>query len=1167
MVAEFIHLRVQSSYSMLESSLKIEQIYSLAAKYQMPAVALTDKNNLFAALEFALYASKNGIQPINGVLLNLACGEQDKEIIGQILLLAKDPQGYKNLLKLASNIYIAENSPHLHCVSISDLKQYNEGLIALSAYTEGVVGKFLLEDDVTSAVKHLEVMKDIFQDNRYYLEIMRHNLTTEQYIEAKYIRIANETSTPLVATNNVLFSEAKMYDPHDTLLCIAAGTIKEASQRRFVSNQCYFKSPSEMNELFKDLPCAIENTLNIAQRCAVMAETNNPMLPSFSKAGLSEEEEFRSKSLHGLEERLKQKFEFDSQQKQISAAEESSIRQIYIDRLNYELDVICKMQFAGYFLIVSDFIRWSKVNNIPVGPGRGSGAGSIVAWSLLITDLDPIRFGLLFERFLNPERVSMPDFDIDFCQERREEVINYVCQKYGKERVAQIITFGKLQAKAVIKDVARVLTLPYYLADRISKLVPFNAINPVTLEQAIHDVAELREAAKGNGLYNADLNEDDKELIKSVIDTALKLEGLHRHASIHAAGIVISGQDLVEVVPIYREENSDMYVIQYSMKYAELAGLVKFDFLGLKTLTVIDKCCNLVRSQGLSVSLNAIEFGNLKTYEILSQGLATGVFQFESPGMKESLRKLKPDCIEDLMALGALYRPGPMDNIPIYIACKHGKQKPDFLHPMLQETLKETYGVIIYQEQVLEIAKTLAGYSLGAADLLRRAMGKKIKAEMDAQQQLFVEGATNNGVNAEQARSIFAAVEKFAGYGFNKSHAAAYAVISYHTAFLKANFPIEFLVASLNLEIHDSNKINIFIQEAKKMGIKVLAPDVNSSNSLFSIGFKEGDKAILFALGGLKNISPDAGSAICEARERGGLFKNIFDFVERIPEKEVNRRVLENLIKSGAFDSLHPNRNQLFSSVNSIIEYAQGFHRDKITNQMNLFDALGSNKESKYPVLIEVSDFSLDEKAFKEYEAIGFFFSNHPLDNYARTLERNNIVNSLYLFNELSDGVHHIRIAGVIHDKDAKMSPRGRFIILQLSDQYGMYDASIFNEDVLKRCSTLLEEKIPIVLQCEVKKDEGGIKITVVNIEDIEKVAYKNRSEYKIILNEQSRTEELFNYLNKLISSNGNTEINLIFDIDDSFVAKTKLPDKFSMLPKDIEFLKDKKVEIEEISS
>ncbi|MCC2646902.1 MAG: dnaE1 [Rickettsiaceae bacterium] len=1166
MVADFVHLRVQSSYSMLESSIKIEEIANLTAKYHMPAVALTDKNNLFAALEFALYASKNGIQPINGIILNLACGDKGNEIVGQILLLAKDEVGYKNLLRLGSQIYIVKNPICSLSITIDDLKQYNQGLIALSGYTEGIIGKLLLENKSNEAQQHLKLMKEIFSNDRFYLEIMRHGLAAEQNIEDDYIELATKTDTPLVATNNVLFSNAKMYDPHDTLLCIAEGTIKEAGNRRTVSNQCYFKSPKEMKELFKDLPCAIENTIKLASRCYVMAETNQPMLPSFAKDGTSEEEEFRQKAKGGLDLRLKQKFELERKTINITEENIATIREQYEARLNYELDVICSMKFAGYFLIVSDFIKWSKDNKIPVGPGRGSGAGSIVAWSLLITDLDPIRFGLLFERFLNPERVSMPDFDIDFCQERREEVISYVCRKYGSERVAQIITFGKLQAKAVIKDVARALTLPYHLADRISKLVPFNAINPVTLEQAIDDVAELKEASKGNGLYNADLNQDDKELIKSVIDTALKLEGLHRHASIHAAGIVISGKDLIEVVPLYREENSSMFVIQYSMKYAELAGLVKFDFLGLKTLTVIDKCCNLVKSQGMEVSLNAIEFGDLKTYELLSSGLATGVFQFESPGMKESLRKLKPDSIEDIMALGALYRPGPMDNIPTYIACKHGKQQPDYLHPLLQGILKETYGVIIYQEQVIEIAKTLSGYSLGAADLLRRAMGKKIKAEMDAQQQLFIEGAKANGVDPAQAQQIFAAVEKFAGYGFNKSHAAAYAVISYHTAYLKANFPVEFLCASLNLEIHDSNKINIFIQEAKKMGIPVLAPDVNSSNSLYSIAKdKDGNKALVFALGGLKNISPDAGAAIAEVRETSGAFKNIFDFVERIPEKEVNRRVLENLIKSGAFDKLHPNRNQLFSAVNTIIEYAQRYHRDKITNQMNLFDAM--SKISKYPELPEVDDFSLDEKAFKEYEAIGFFFSNHPLDNYVQVLEKNNIINSAYLFGDLPLGTHNLRIAGVIHEKDAKMSPRGRFIILQLSDQYGMYDATIFNEDVLKRCAPLLEGRIPIVLNCEIRKDEGGIRLAVQNIEDIEKIAYKNRSEYKITLNSNSKMEELLTNLNKLMASNGNTEISLIFDIDNSFIAKSKLPGKFLMLPKDIEAIKDKRVEIEEIIS
>lgn len=889
---EFIHLRTQSSYSFLESALTIEKVVELASSNKMSAICLADKGNLFGSLEFALYAVKKGLQPIHGVILNIkyniqhhsASFRQDEfkskpaertkvreqrldsknslvssllndagDIFAQILLIAKDETGYKNLLKLSSLTFTKNDRKICDHIDFEDLIEYQEGLIALCCYTDGIVGKCLLARNEEQAMLFARKLQEILGD-RFYFEIMRHDLPEEQFIEDSYIRIAAELAIPLVATNKVLFSEKSMHDAHDVLLCISAGVTKEYPDRKTVSENCYFRSPHEMIELFSDLPSAIQNTVNLRERCYFAAHANPPMLPNFATKDISETDLIRKDAKEGLLARLATKFKSEN----ISLENQEELKTEYFARLNYELDIICNMNFAGYFLIVSDFIKWSKKEGILVGPGRGSGAGSVVAWSLLITDLDPIKFGLLFERFLNPERISMPDFDIDFCQERREEVINYVRSKYGDNRVGQIITFGKMQAKAVIKDVARVLSLPYKFADYLTELVPFSAVNPVSLEQAIREVPELANAAKGNGLYNL---EGEAELIKLVLDTSLILEGLHRHSSTHAAGIVIAGTDLVDIVPVYKDANSDMLVVGYSMKYSEIAGLIKFDFLGLQTLTVITDCKKLLKEQGIEVDFNNMTFDDNKTYQMLCKGKGVGVFQFESIGMKDALRRLKPDSIHDLIALGALYRPGPMENIPTYIACKHKLQQPDYLHELLKPILEETYGVVIYQEQVQRIAQVLAGYTLGAADLLRRAMGKKIKKEMEEQEEIFVKGAIANNISESQAKSIFATVAKFAGYGFNKAHAAAYGVISYQTAYLKANYPAEFLVACLNLELNNHDKINLFLQEAKDNGIKIIAPNINISEGYFSV--KSSDTVIPRAA----TCHPQG--SLCHPRESG----------------------------------------------------------------------------------------------------------------------------------------------------------------------------------------------------------------------------------------------------------------------------------------------------------
>ncbi len=805
----FIPLRNHTTYSLCKGAIKVADLVNTAASEKLPALGIMDCQNLFAALEFSSTCKKAGIQPIIGceILVNLGDNSNKnlsnldiEKSLSVLPLIARNQEGYENLMYLVSHSFLNRQNGISPNVSFELLKEKSAGLIALSGGVLGAIGKMLLENQDNKAQELTKELAQIFADN-FYIEITRHKTKNEESIEEKFIELAFKNSLPLVATNDVYFLTDQMHEAQDILSCIGEGTTFFEANRKKFSSQQYFKNQKTLEELFCDIPEAIENTVNIAKKCHVMAFERPPTLPRFSnEPNFDEAQELKNQAYQGLELRLLRKFELE----EISAEQQIKIREEYFARLDFELSVITKMNFCGYFLIVSDFIKWAKNNQIPVGPGRGSGAGSIAAWSLQITDLDPIRFGLLFERFLNPDRVSMPDFDIDFCQSRRDEVIDYVQNKYGKDYVAQIITFGKLQARAVLKDVGRVLQMPYNQVDRICKLIPFNAIEAVTLEKAIEMDKDLQQAIK-----------DDPQVTK-LVDIGLKLEGLNRHASTHAAGVVIGDKPLNQICGLYNDEGSSMPAVGYSMKYAESAGLVKFDFLGLKTLTTIFEAVKLIeKTRGIKIDISNIRLDDEQTFKMLATGDSIGVFQIESSGMRSVLRQMKADKIEDIIALISLYRPGPMDNIPTYIRRKHGTEPINYPHPLLENCLKETYGVIVYQEQVMEIAKVLAGYSLGAADLLRRAMGKKIKEEMDQQRAIFTEGAMKNGVPEKQAGEIFDLVDKFAGYGFNKSHAAAYALISYQTAFLKAHFLPEFLTASINLEIDNTDKINIFLQVAK----------------------------------------------------------------------------------------------------------------------------------------------------------------------------------------------------------------------------------------------------------------------------------------------------------------------------------------------------------------
>lgn len=1072
----FIHLRTHTAYSLLEGAIQPKALVKLCKQHEMPAVGVTDSNNLFGSLELSAELAGDGIQPIIGCVLSfkphpaegMRSNSKRPPAPEQLVLLAQNDIGYANLLKINSASYLApaENTPPL--LEYTQLEGLTDGIICLTGGAQGGLTQLLLQARQEKAEQFLSQLQEWFP-NRLYIEIGRHGMEPEKASESALLDLAYARNIPLVATNDVYFAKREMFEAHDALMCIASGTYVSESDRRKVTAEHYFKSAEEMTKLFADLPEAITNTVQIAKRCAVMSPKRDPILPRFGDIE-EERQMLRERARAGLEDRLQQhvlRLEYGEEKN-------ATLRKEYEERLEYELGVINQMGFPGYFLIVSDFIGWAKSQGIPVGPGRGSGAGSLVAWSLLITDLDPIRFGLLFERFLNPERVSMPDFDIDFCQDRRDEVITYVQQKYGREQVAQIITFGKLQARAVLRDVGRVLQLPYGQVDRLCKLVPNNPAAPMTLQEALDSEPALRHA-----------RDEDEAAIK-MVNIALQLEGLYRHASTHAAGVVIGDRPLVELVPMYQDQKSDMLVVQYSMKYAELAGLVKFDFLGLKTLTVLQTACNMLAEQGVHIDLLKLPEGDKPTYDLLSRGDTTGVFQLESAGMRDTLRKLKPDSIEDIIALVSLYRPGPMDNIPTYIARKHGREKAEYLHPELEASLKETFGVIIYQEQVMDIARRLGSYSLGEADLLRRAMGKKIASEMEAQRNIFTERAVANGVKPAIAKTIFDLLAKFASYGFNKSHAAAYALIAYQTAYLKANYPAEFYAATMTYEMNNTDKLALFADEAMRNGIEVLPPDINKSFPDFRVEQGINEKAIRYALGALKNVGEAAMSTAVQEREKNSTYQDIFDFASRLDSKVLNKRQMEQLIKAGAFDSLHKNRRQLHDGLDVVMSYSASATREREDAQVSLFAAATDLVSAPKPKLPELPDWPTTEKLGLECEAVGFYLQDHPLKAYEAHLQSMQVSTAADLPRKLGSEYSAIRIAGIVGSVKQRRSPKGRFAFVSLSDQSGAYEVSIFDETLLDSARELLESGTLVFIKGEGKKEEAGMRLIARSIQPID---------------------------------------------------------------------------------
>ncbi len=1100
--ADFIHLRVHSAYSLAAGAIKLKELVSLAKKNAMPAVAMTDSGNLFGALEFAIAAAESGVQPIIGCVLGLRRADAENGRLGarigpalppdQILLLVQSEEGYRNLLKLVSKSFLETSGGEVAQIDLAALDGHTSGLLLLSGGPAGPVGRLLGEGQEPAAEAMVEQLKALFP-GRLYIELLRHGTPEEDRIEGGLIDLADRHALPLVATNDAHFADPSYFEAHDVLLCIADGVVQSEPNRRHLTREHYFKSSAEMRQLFADIPEACDNTLVIAQRCGFMPEPRQPILPPFpSASGRKEEDELRAAAAAGLERRL----EAQVYRAEMTEPERVAAARPYRERLAFELGTIIKMGFAGYFLIVAEFIQWSKAQGIPVGPGRGSGAGSVAAWALTITDLDPLRFGLLFERFLNPERVSMPDFDIDFCQDRRDEVIRHVQEKYGKDRVAQIITFGKLQARAVLRDVGRVLAMPYSQVDRICKLVPNNPANPVTLKQAIDGEPALQQMR------------DEDESVARLIAIAMKLEGLYRHASTHAAGVVIGDRALEELVPLYRDPRSDMPVTQFSMKYVELAGLVKFDFLGLKTLTVLANACEILGARGIALDLTALPLDDAASYALMARGDTVGIFQLEGSGMRDMLKKLGPDRFEDIIAVVALYRPGPMENIPRYIEVKHGREKPDYLHPSLKPILEETHGIIIYQEQVMEIAKVLSGYSLGSADLLRRAMGKKIKAEMDAQRRQFVDGAIARGVAPDLAEHIFDLVAKFAGYGFNKSHAAAYALVAYQTAYLKANHPVEFLAASMSLDIGNTDKLNLFRQECVRLGIKVLPPDINRSNVGFCVEQTADGAAIRYALAAVKGVGAAAMQQIIGERESNGAFKDLFDFARRLDVKSFNRRQFESLVRAGAFDGLNRNRAQTFAAIDLLLRHASAAADERQSHQENLFGQGEAARQGA--ILAPVADWPSVERLQQEFAAIGFYLSSHPLDAYGKSLQRVGVVR----FGELSErlaagGSTRYRLAGIVIGKKERSSAEGRrFAFVQMSDVSGVFEVTLFSE-VLAQSRQMLESGQPLLVTADIRAEGDSLRVTGQKIEPLDRIVAEAAAGMKVVLAETGALEPL----------------------------------------------------------
>ena len=1068
----FIHLRTHSAYSLAEGMLPIKKLVASAVALKQPAIAITDSFNSYGALEFAEAAKAAGIQPIIGAQLVLN-DMRKNDATGEVVLLAQNETGWRNLCHIMSQALLRESrDPAIH---LPDLAGKSDGLILLTGGAKrGFIAAPFAEARPQVAEDRLAQLLPMF-DRRLYIELQRHNMPEEKEAEAALIDLAYEKGLPLVATNDCYFAEKSDATAHSVLLCISDGTTLDNPDRRQESDEHYLKTSDAMLELFADIPEATANTVAIAKRCAYAPPCRSPMLPAFpvpkDESGKAQDEAHYLNTLarDGLAQRLKTHG---------TAADEAE----YQKRLDYELEMISQMGFAGYFLIVADFINWARSNDIPVGPGRGSGAGSLVSYALGITALDPIRWGLLFERFLNPQRVSMPDFDIDFCQNRRDEVLHYVQEKYGRDRVAQIITFGSLHARAALRDVGRVLGISYGQVDRIAKLIPHNPVNPVKLADALRDDSELQAMSKND------------EQIADLLKISIQIEGLLRHSSTHAAGVVIGDRPLLELVPLTRDYRSEVLATQFNMKSAEDAGLVKFDFLGLKTLTVQQEALRLLKARGVEIDMDTIPLDDAESFAMLGDGDTIGLFQLESDGMRDVLRRLKPDRFEDIIAVVALYRPGPMDNIPHYIARKHKREQPKSRHPLLDEVLAETYGIMIYQEQVQLAAQVLAGYSLGDADILRRAMGKKDAKVMAAQRSQFIAGAAKNHIAQGLAGRIFDEISAFAGYGFNKSHAAAYALIAWQTTWLKCHYPAEFMAALMTFDMGNTDKIAVFRQDCLEHGIKVLPPSVNDSAAVFTaVTDEDGKPAIRYGLGAIRNVGKEAMADLVAEREANGAFASLSDFATRLAPL-LNKKMLENLVKSGAMDGLDWTRASLMGGLEYLASVAQTTRHEMDTAQDRLFGE-GDGEAMAIPIK-KLAEFPLQEKLGYEMESLGLYLSAHPFDAYSQDLQQRGVpitpANKVEAKVMQSAGARTpLECAGIVVGKRTQLASNGsRFAFLQVSDSSGVIEVVVFAE-LFGEVGHLLQAHAPVYLKLEGRLDSGRLRLNANKILALDEILKK----------------------------------------------------------------------------
>ena len=1110
---KFNHLKIHTQYSICEGAIKIDNLKNFCKENKIPCLGLSDTSNLCGALEFAENISKVGTQPIIGTQIFF----RFEDTTGLLPLIALNEKGYKRIIELSSKSYLendALSDPHL---DIKDLLIDTDGLILLSGTIQGLFGKLFEKGRLEEVTKIYKSLSSKFYD-RFYLEIQRHGDQNETAFEKFNLEQSLLIKIPIIATNEVYYLSPDMHEAHDALTCIGSKTYVNEKNRIKYSNQHYFKSDEEMSKLFSDLPEALKNNFNIPYKCNFRPQFSKPVLPNISseKSG-SADEILKKDSTDGLKEKFINIFNIE----EINLKSNDEYLK-YKDRLDHELKIIIEMKYPSYFLIVSDYIKWAKNNDIPVGPGRGSGAGSLVAWCLSITDVDPIKFNLIFERFLNPDRVSMPDFDIDFCEEKRDLVFKYLTTKY-KDSVAHIITFGKLKARMVIRDVGRVLGLPYGFVDSISKMIPFDPSRPQSLIECINSEPRLQKL----------INEDPR--IKKLTDLSLKLEGLNRNVATHAAGVVIADRKLTEVVPLYKDASANLLLpsTQFDMYSAENAGLIKFDFLGLKTLTVIDRTQKLINKKVKSFKIKDIDFDDKKVFELLSSGHTVGLFQVESAGMREALLQMKPNHIEDIIALVALYRPGPMSNIPVYNDCKHGRQKPDYLHPLLEDILKPTYGVIIYQEQVMQIAQKLSGFTAGEADILRRAMGKKKRAELERQKQGFIAGALTNGISKDIAASIFLKIEPFAEYGFNKSHAAAYAIISYQTAFLKTYYPKEFFAASMTMDLSNQNKLSEFHEELKRIHIKVVRPDINRCFADFQFD----NENFYYALGGIKSVGYDAISNVVNERKENGNFKSINDFLNRVNPKDINKLQLEGLVKAGAFDNIDNNRQALFNSIPNFILKTKSIYDNKAANQIDLFD---SDDEQDNKIVLNIVDWKFEDRLAREFDAIGFFISDHPLNQFKEIFEDYKIVD--YVKFNSDDNIKDGNIAATLLKITERKTARGNsYGVIKFTDLTSVFELFVFS-DILELNREILIEgsSLIITLIKTISNDENRSKRT-----NVQKIASLkdlfNKPVNEITFNIKSIKD--LDKISDLTKENGTTEvkINIIDKNNDiSFHLKNK---------------------------